>query len=987
MRPASSRVVTLRIAVLCFLTALSGLEGLASAQGTAGSTRKLLQTSLSLAPAESNVIFARAATPRVPPPATTDTWTGGGGGSNIKWSDASNWNSGAITSGENILINLTTAATDVDTNFTIGTLTLSHVGDSATILNGVVLTVGGNISNAGTITLGSSGNVTELVLGANATLNGGGTVVMSNNASNYIFGAAATDTLTNQETISGAGHIGNGQLTLVNSGTINSNGSAGMTINANGGITNTGTIEATAGSTLLLLNMGPQDSDTGITNTGGTISATGSTLGVQSTAITGGTMTLTGASLLQMNNSAIEGGTLTNSATGTIEILANFNTLGGTINNSAGGTFKIDNGAELTLLAGTYGQLGTVQENSTGNITELQVGTSAGGQNVTLSGGSVVMSNNANNYIFGAAATDTLTNKETISGAGHIGNGQLTLVNSGTINSNGSAGMTINANGGITNTGTIEATAGSTLLLLNMGPQDSDTGITNTGGTISANGSKLGVQSTTITGGTVTLTGASTLQMNNSAIEGGTLTNSATGTIEILANFNTLGGTINNSAGGTFKIDNGAELTLLAGTYGQLGTVQENSTGNITELQVGTSAGGQNVTLSGGSVVMSNNASNYIFGAAATDTLTNQETISGAGHIGNGQLTLVNSGTINSNGSAGMTINANGGITNTGTIEATAGSTLLLLNMGPQDGDTGITNTGGKIVDNASTLQIQSTTITGGTVTLTGASLLQMNNSAIEGGTLTNSATGTIEILANFNTLGGTINNSAGGTFKIDNGAELTLLAGTYGQLGTVQENSTGNITELQVGTSAGGQNVTLSGGSVVMSNNANNYIFGAAATDTLTNQETISGAGHIGNGQLTLVNSGTINSNGSAGMTINANGGITNTGTIEATAGSTLLLLNMGPQDSDTGITNTGGKILDNGSKLGVQSTTITGGTVTLTGASTLQMNNSAIEGGTLTNSATGTIEILANFNTLGGTINNSAGGTFKIDNGAELR
>ena len=694
MHAASSRLVALRIAALCFLTAFSGLDGLASAQAAAAPRRKLLQQSLDQVPVSGNLTLARAVTPKVPPPATTDTWTGGGGSGNIKWSDAGNWNSGAITSGENILINLTTAATDVDTNFTIGTLTLSHAGDSATILNGVQLAVGGNISNAGTITLGSSGNVTELLLDANATLNGGGTVVMSNNANNYIFGAASTDTLTNQETISGAGHIGNGQLTLVNSGTINSNGSAGMTIGANGGITNTGTIEATAGSTLLLLNMGPQDSDTGITNTGGTISANGSTLGVQSTTITGGTVTLTGASTLQMNNSAIEGGTLTNSATGTIEILANSNTLGGTINNSAGGTFKIDNGAELTLLAGTYGQLGTVQENSTGNVTELQVGTSAGGQNVTLSGGSVVMSNNANNYIFGAASTDTLTNKETISGAGHIGNGQLTLVNSGTINSNGSAGMTIGANGGITNTGTIEATAGSTLLLLNMGPQDSDTGITNTGGTISANGSTLGVQSTTITGGTVTLTGASTLQMNNSAIEGGTLTNSATGTIEILANSNTLGGTINNSAGGTFKIDNGAELTLLAGTYGQLGTVQENSTGNVTELQVGTSAGGQNVTLSGGSVVMSNNANNYIFGAASTDTLTNKETISGAGHIGNGQLTLVNSGTINSNGSAGMTIGANGGITNTGTIEATAGSTLLLLNMGPQDSDTGITNTG-----------------------------------------------------------------------------------------------------------------------------------------------------------------------------------------------------------------------------------------------------------------------------------------------------
>src|SRR6202040_2654761 len=41
---------------------------------------------------------------QAPPPVTTDTWTGGGG-SNTNWSDASNWNNGAITTGENIVIN------------------------------------------------------------------------------------------------------------------------------------------------------------------------------------------------------------------------------------------------------------------------------------------------------------------------------------------------------------------------------------------------------------------------------------------------------------------------------------------------------------------------------------------------------------------------------------------------------------------------------------------------------------------------------------------------------------------------------------------------------------------------------------------------------------------------------------------------------------------------------------------------------------------
>src|SRR6202043_1712907 len=116
------------------------------------------------------------------------------------------------------------------------------------------------------------------------------------------------------------------------------------------------------------------------------------------------------------------------------------NAMGGTINNSAGGIFKIDNNAVLDLQGGTYSQLGAVQLNSSGNFTELVL---AG--NVTLSGGSVTLSNNANNFIFGTITANTLTNKETISGAGQIGDGKMTLVNLGTINSNQSAGMTIDA--------------------------------------------------------------------------------------------------------------------------------------------------------------------------------------------------------------------------------------------------------------------------------------------------------------------------------------------------------------------------------------------------------------------------------------------------------------------------------------------------------------------------------------------------------------
>jgi hypothetical protein len=998
MRSASSRFVTLWITLVCLLATFCTLSGLAAGQSARKSTRKMLHgASVGEAALPGNSAAAKSGGV---PPLTADSWTGASGGS---WNTSTNWSAGVPTSSDAVTIgtasttvNLNTGAAGAAGSLTIDsgdilnvsaeTLTVSGATTNAGTLtssgtttisgaltnsgtlnengtmtvqsttsntgtlaigNGGIMTVDGNISGAGTLTLNSTGNFTELILGANVTLSGG-TLTLSNNSQNYIFGTTSPDQLTNQETIQGAGQIGHGQMALVNSGTINANASAGMTIDANDGFTNTGTVEAT-GATLILQSMS-------MSNTGGTITATGGGIvNVSSTVVTGGAVTTSGASKLQLNNATIGGATITNSATGTIEIASGTNALGGTINNAAGGLLEIDNGAVLYLQPGTYSQLGTVQLNSTGNFTELVLG-----GNVTLSGGTLTLSNNSQNYIFGQVATDVLTNQETIQGAGQIGHGQMQLVNSGTINSDDSAGITLSANLGVTNTGTLEATNGSTLLISSSGI------INNAGGTISANTGTINLTSTTVNGGNVTLTGASNLQLNTATIHGGsTITNSATGTIEIATGTNDLGGTINNSAGGLLEIDNGAVLDLEGGTYSKLGTVQVNSTGNFTELVLN-----GNVTLTGGTLTLSNNSQNYIFGQVSTDTLTNEETIQGAGQIGHGQMQLINTGTINSNSSAGMTIAANQGITNTGTMEATNGSTLLL------SGSDIINNTGGTISANTGIINLTSTAIDGGNVTLTGASTFQMNTGTLhDGSTLTNSSAGTIEIATGTNVLGGTINNSAGGTFKIDNGAILELEGGTYSQLGTVQLNSSGNFTELILE-----DNVTLSGGTITLSNNSQNYIFGQVATDTLTNQETIQGAGQIGHGQMQLINSGTINSDDSAGMTIAANQGVTNTGTIEATSGSTLVF-------SGSTVNNAGGTISANTGTINVSSSVVDGGNITLTGASALQLNTATIhDGSTITNSATGTIEIATGTNVLGGTINNSAGGVLKVDNGAFL-
>ena len=224
-------------------------------------------------------------------------WTGPASGG--LWNTASNWSGGVPTTSTNVCIdNGNAQASAVVLNISgaqAANLTID-ANDSLNFNNATTLTINGtNINNAGQINLNSTGSFAQLIIGSSAvTLSGGGTVTMSNNTTNTIFGSVTADTLINQETIQGAGNIGLNRMTLINSGTINSTQSAGLIIQANGGTTNTGTIKATGGM-LTLSNMV-------VNNTGGTISANAQTLVVSSSTIVGGTVTLTGAALLQLSN-------------------------------------------------------------------------------------------------------------------------------------------------------------------------------------------------------------------------------------------------------------------------------------------------------------------------------------------------------------------------------------------------------------------------------------------------------------------------------------------------------------------------------------------------------------------------------------------------------------------------------------------------------------------------------------------------------------
>jgi hypothetical protein len=198
---------------------------------------------------------------------------------------------------------LTGGKLTTDVNGTINTLDSGSVVDNVAVTNAgtiniendTVLTLGSTVTNSGTINISSSGNSTELVIdGNNATLQGGGHVTLSDNANNLIFGKTSLDTLTNvNDTISGAGQLGDGVMTLVNGGTIDGTGTNALVINTgSNAVTNssTGTVEASGA--------GGVSVSSGISNSG-KLWANGSNLNIAGAVTGGGTGEITGSATLE----------------------------------------------------------------------------------------------------------------------------------------------------------------------------------------------------------------------------------------------------------------------------------------------------------------------------------------------------------------------------------------------------------------------------------------------------------------------------------------------------------------------------------------------------------------------------------------------------------------------------------------------------------------------------------------------------------------
>src|SRR5262249_15339853 len=146
--------------------------------------------------------------------------------------------------------------------------------------------------NAGSIALDSAGSETHLqLIQYGMTLQGGGQLVLSDSAENFISGTVSSVTLTNVDnTISGACHLGARQMTLVNDGTIVATWLHALVIGVGANVvTNAGTLEAT-GSGGLIVNSDVANSGL-IWAHGGNVTMNGAVTG-SGTAMISGSATL-----------------------------------------------------------------------------------------------------------------------------------------------------------------------------------------------------------------------------------------------------------------------------------------------------------------------------------------------------------------------------------------------------------------------------------------------------------------------------------------------------------------------------------------------------------------------------------------------------------------------------------------------------------------------------------------------------------------------
>jgi hypothetical protein len=236
--------------------------------------------------------------------------------------------------GQSIELQGVHAAALTESNFVFDqTPTVDNAG-TMTIGDGAVMPLSGTINNTGTISLSSTGDETDLqLIEHGVTLEGGGQIVLSDSDANIISGTSSDVTLKNEDnTISGAGQLGNGEMTLTNAGTIDATGIHALTIDTGSNwVFNSGVLEASGSGGMTIAS--------GIVNSG-VLWANGATLTVLGAVSGNGTATIDGVGTLDFEASTVANVVFGSGTGGTLKLGDSFH-FNGTIS-GFGGSDVID---------------------------------------------------------------------------------------------------------------------------------------------------------------------------------------------------------------------------------------------------------------------------------------------------------------------------------------------------------------------------------------------------------------------------------------------------------------------------------------------------------------------------------------------------------------------------------------------------------------------------------------------------------------------
>ena len=763
-------------------------------------------------------------------------------------------NGGGFVNGGGTLTATTYALNNTTVNANLGTGALTSTGasilngdanaDTATVTGGT-LTLNGDLTNAtgdvtvnNTATLNANGTITadDITVDAGGTLNTGSAERLANDTTLTANGAVNLGGAETIGTLDGAGTVNNnGHLFTVNDGAF------GGVISGAGGLDKSGV------GTLTLNGANTYTGPTQVLN--GTLDlTTGSIASNEVTVAPLGTLDIVNGSLLTSADVTVDGilnvgnnttiANLFGGATGQVNLGANTLTLGG-----------VDFGGVITGTGGIDVQGGdlTLGGNNTFTGTTL-ISTGVTTLNGTIDSSVVTISPGAELKL---GSSHRIIDTATVNVNGILnmnGNETVTLVTvSGVVNGNGELSA---ANYTLTNGAQIDADLG-------MGALTS-TGTT----TINGNGN---MDTTTVTGGTLTLNGNLTKNTGDVTVNN-TATLNANGTIAADDVTVAFGGTLNTGSderladdvnltvGGTVNL--GGEETI--GTLDGAATGVVNNNGNDLTVDDGTYSG--NITGAGSLNKTSN----------GTLVLNNPVSYSGATNVMEGVLTLGASGgltnSLSLNVDNGATLNTGGHeqlndlavLLANGTVNLGGNETILTLNgSGVVDLATfGLTVSNGDFSGTIQNAHGDLNKVTGGTLILSGA----------------NTYSGTTHLEAGILELSGTLVNTD--VVDVDNTATLNLLAGE-------------RINDAAIMNVETGGTVNLNGIETIADFNLGGLLRGLgrinAATYDLTNGAVTEAGADMGDGILTSNGTTLLGGNSGANTvtvqtgTMTVNGSITN--------------------------------------------------------------------------------------------------------------